>query len=159
MQQAVALVRFLTIKSDKFNEITDHRIRIIRDEVQSIAWIKTRFFRWSLRDTGSKPDCYTFKSVREYEIERYPLSSTFFQRSFFFSFRIPRIKTIRRSVNGQLYFLSFFSTVVFRSPVPEGRRKESERSGYAVKKKEEERSRRMRPGGKGVWSMLAKIGF
>jgi len=43
--------------------------------------------------------------------------------------------------------------------VPERRKKESERSGYAMKKKEGERSTRMKPGGKGVWSMLAKIGF
>lgn len=64
-------------------------------------------------------------------------SLLYFLSSLFLSPRIPRTKTIQWSVNGQLYFLSFLSTVVLRSPVPEERRKKSEGSGYAVKKKEE----------------------
>ena len=106
----------------------DHRIRIIRDQVQSIAaWIKTRFFLWSLRDTGSKPDCYTFKSVREYE--KYPLSSTFNILFFLLSYK-----------NGSAVSLYFWVSFRQWSSIPQcrkGERKKVKEADTRWKRKKE----------------------
>lgn len=155
-------MRSPVIKSDKSNEITDNRTRIVRDVTCKISRHESKHDPFADRYAILAAQSRTvILSNQPSPRIRYRRASSFpnFLSSLFFSPRIPRAKTIRRSVSGQLYFLSFLSTVVFRSPVAEGKRKEREESGYAVKEKEENDRRGMRPRGKGVWSMLAKIGF
>lgn len=130
---------FPAIKSDKSNEITDNRTRIVRDVTCKMSRHESKYDPFVDRYAILAQSRNVILSNQYFQSSprirnRRASSLLYFLSSLFLS---PRAKTIRRSVNGQLYFLSFLSTVVLRSPVPEGRRKESEGSGYAVKKKEE----------------------
>lgn len=89
-----------------------------------------------------KSDRYTFKSVRSENTKSKAAESSVLFLSLSpplppsrpFLLHILRAKTIRRSVNGRLYFLSFLSTPARRSRPPERKKKEGGGSGCAAKK-------------------------
>lgn len=132
-------MRLPAIKSDKSNEIADNRTRIVRDITCKVSRHKSKHDpfddRYAILARSRTVILSNQPSPRIRN--RRASASLYFPPSLFFPPLILRAKAIRRSVNGQLYFLSFLSTAVFRSPVPERRRKKSEGSGYAVKEKEE----------------------
>lgn len=126
------MVRFPAIKSDKSNEIMDNRTRIVRDIMRKVSRHKSKHDpsvdRYAILAQSRTVILSNQSSPRIRN--RRASSSLRLLPSFFFSPRIPRAEAIRRSVNGQLYFLSFLSTVVFRSspsPPPPQRRKGGEK--------------------------------